>query len=174
MGNNPSGFKKNLAESALCPVEQVSHIDVTNFCEKAGKDMNAKFRLLTEAEWEYAYRAGTRTAFYNGDSDDNVGEISQCNRKNTEKVGTKKSNAFGLFDMAGNVWEWCSDWYDEKYYETSSTTDPKGSTIVQLHRAVRGGSWNDGPRYCRAAFRGRDEPVVRFIYLGFRLCLPVP
>jgi formylglycine-generating enzyme required for sulfatase activity len=114
MGTNPSHFKREGKDTAFFPAESMSHISAVKFCEIASENTGAEFRLLREAEWEYAYRAGTRTKFYNGDADDKLGEIAQYggnNQKTTEKVGSKAPNAFGLYDMAGNVWEWCADYW---------------------------------------------------------------
>ncbi|OWK38600.1 bifunctional serine/threonine-protein kinase/formylglycine-generating enzyme family protein [Fimbriiglobus ruber] len=168
MGTNPSTFKKTGAEAALYPVESVSHDDAVALSTRTSRDTGGTYRLLSEAEWEYAYRAGTRTKFYNGNSDDTVGDIAQYEKNNTTsqaKVGSKKPNGFGLYDMAGNCWEWCSDWY-EAYDAT--TVDPRGPESGSS-RVYRGGSWNNSAEDCRAAYRNRfTPPNVRSI-LGFRL-----
>ena len=142
MGNNPSHFKRTGTESALTPVECVSHIDATSFCDTASGDTGTEFRLLTEAEWEYAYRAGTRTKFHGGDTDESLGAIAQFggnNQKGTERIGSKAANAYGLYDMAGNVWEWVSDPWTGSY-DTRTTTDPIGPPTGQ-GCVTRGGCW---------------------------------
>jgi hypothetical protein len=169
MGNNPSRLKKEGDDASLYPVEMVTHDDCVKFTQKASVETGAEFRLLREAEWEYAYRAGTRTRFYNGDSDDKLGDIAQYkknNDKNPEKVGSKLPNAFGLYDMAGNVWEWCSDWYADNYDGT--TTDPRGPSSGS-DRVYRGGSWFHSAGNCGAAYRNWRTPDDNSRFLGFRL-----
>jgi formylglycine-generating enzyme required for sulfatase activity/tRNA A-37 threonylcarbamoyl transferase component Bud32 len=162
MGANPSNFKgENL------PVEQVSWNDTQEFIKK----LNARndgyiYRLPTEAEWEYACRAGT-TGDYAGNLDE-MGWYTASSGDKTHPVGEKKANAWGLYDMHGNVWEWCSDWYDGGYYGKSSEVDPKGSESGSA-RVERGGGWYGYAAYCRSAYRCYDAPGVRFIFLGFRL-----
>ncbi|OWK40319.1 protein of unknown function DUF323 [Fimbriiglobus ruber] len=159
MGTNPSYFKRAGVDAALYPVETVSHDDATRFATRASQNTGAEFRLLREAEWEYACRAGTRTKFYNGDSNDTLGEIAHYYKKNDskgpEKVGGKKPNAFGLYDMAGNCWEWCSDWYAD--YD-AITTDPRGPAFGSI-RVNRGGSWGHSAQCCGAAYRHNDTPT---------------
>jgi formylglycine-generating enzyme required for sulfatase activity len=165
---NPSMFAKEGADAAKYPVEQVSHDDAVAFCAAA---TGGKFQLLTEAQWEYACRAGTRTEWYNGDDEKKVGEIAQFdgnNNKATAEVGSKTANAFGLNDMAGNVWEWCADWHGDKSYATSSEKDPTGAESGS-HRVSRGGSWDGSAGSCRSACRGRGTPGYRGNFLGFRL-----
>jgi formylglycine-generating enzyme required for sulfatase activity len=122
MGRNPSYFKgENL------PVEQVTWDDAQEFCKKFSEKYNVKMRLPTEAEWEYACRAGATSQYYWGKELDgdycwykkNSGDI-------THPVGEKKPNAWGLYDMAGNIWEWCMDWYNDRYYMISPANNPKG------------------------------------------------
>ena len=147
------------------PIENVSWNDVTAWCRKA------ELRLPTEAEWEYACRAGTEMRFYWGD-DPNEREIGEyaCYSGNsnsqTHQVGQKKPNAWGLYDMSGNVWEWCSDWYAE--YDMDNQTDPKGPAGGSL-RVRRGGYWDYSSGLCRSADRSGASPSFRFYYLGFRL-----
>jgi len=176
MGNNPSHFKgeKNL------PVEQVSWNDCQEFIKKLReKDKDKKaYRLPTEAEWEYSCRAGTTTPFHFGetistDQANYYGEAVYGNgkvgvyRKKTTPVGTFPANAWGLHDMHGNVWQWCQDWYAE--YPKNNVTDPQGPEKGES-RVLRGGSWSGTPEYCRSAYRGRNEPGIRVINCGCRLC----
>ena len=170
MGNNPSHFPREGEDAASCPVEAVSHRQAVKFCETASVNTGGEFCLLTEAEWEYACRAGTRTKYYNGDSDDDVGQIAQYkgnNLRHTEKVGTKAPNAFGLYDMAGNVWEWCADFWTPSY-DMSTTIDPIGPETGQ-GCVTRGGSWSSDVNNCRAAHRTRDAETYAGAHLGFRL-----
>jgi formylglycine-generating enzyme required for sulfatase activity len=144
------------------------------------------FRLPTEAEWEYACRAGKRTASdhispYGGNSgmvdregaDSSSWSEKRCthNRAATHPVGQKAPNGFGLYDMIGNVWEWCEDWYGD--YPLGSVTDPPGPS-TGTHRVFRGGSWRLGAGYCRAADRYWCAPNLRDDFLGFRLARTSP
>ena len=178
MGNNPSSFKDC---GDVCPVESVSWNDVQSFMKKLNRmDSGYSYRLPTEAEWEYAARAGTTTPFAFGNclstDDENYDgnyPLTGCTkgqyRRKTISVGSLRKNPWGLYDMHGNVYEWCQDWYGQ--YPTGSVTNPTGPTTGS-YRVIRGGSWNDFARYCRSALRNRLDPVYAFDYLGFRLCAP--
>ena len=147
------------------PVVGVSWDDAQAYCQWAG------CRLPTEAEWEYACRAGSEQAYCFGDDRRLLREYAwfEANSNGqTQPVGTKKPNAWGLHDMHGNVWEWCQDWYGE--YPTEVAVDPLGPTQGS-NRVIRGGSWDCAAAYCRAANRGRIEPSDRSSNLGFRVCL---
>ena len=163
MGYNPSSVKgdKN-------PVETVSWYDVMEFLRRLNKLTGEDYRLPTEAEWEYACRAGTETAYYWGDKLDTayLWYYDNSNSK-THPVGKKKPNGFGLFDMSGNVWEWCNDRYGD-YNGDSLSINPKGAELG-IYRVIRGGSWNNDGRSCRFANRGWDWPGNRGSNLGFRL-----
>ena len=155
------------------PVTGVSWNDATAYCEWLSRKTGKKYRLPTEAEWEYAARggqAGARDGFlYAGSNNiDEVAWYTSNSGSKTHPVGGKKANQLGLFDMTGNVWEWCSDWYGA--YPTAAQTDPKGPTTGGL-RVFRGGSWGDYADYCRAAYRYRLEPANRHNGVGFRLVL---
>lgn len=157
MGRNPSHFQREGKDATEFPVECVSHMDAEKFFEIASGITNAAFRFLTEAEWEYACRAGTRTKYYNGDADDKLGDIAQFagnNRKSTAKVGSKAPNAVGLYDMTGNVWEWCQDYWTPSY-DMRTTIDPVGPDSGQ-GCVTRGGSWATVTENCRTAHRTRD------------------
>jgi len=170
------------------PVENVTWKDAVRFCEKLSQIEKRTYRLPTEAEWEYACRAETDTRFTFGDEYDAVHHfMNYCDQSNTcgywwqdkehddgfdrtSPVKSFKSNTFGLYDVHGNVWEYCSDWYHQDYYTNSATIDPKGPLSGQ-YRVLRGGSWHDGPAYCRAAFRNRNEPDYTCDDNGFRIVL---
>ena len=169
MVTNPSQFK-----GPQNPVEKVSWADAVEFCRKlsalpAEKTAGHVYRLPTEAEWEYACCSGTATAYSFGDDASRLGDygwFGSNSGSKTHPVGEKKPNAWGLYDMHGNVWEWCQDWHGD--YPSGSATDPTGATSGSL-RVFRGGSWNDSARHCRSADRSGDTPEARGINLGFRV-----
>ena len=148
MGKNPSKFKgpKN-------PVNQVSWNDAAEFCKKLSAKTRGIVRLPTEAEWEYACRAGTKTRFYFGDSEKQLGDYAWYKENSDKKVhpvAQKEPNAWGLYDMHGNAWEWCSDWHGS--YANAKAVDPQGPASGK-DRVLRGGSWGDDAVSCRAARR---------------------
>jgi formylglycine-generating enzyme required for sulfatase activity/TolB-like protein len=155
IGSNPSHF----SGCADCPVETVSWYDAQAYCAKAGK------RLPTEAEWEFAARGGTTGSRY-GDIDA-VAWYGKNSGSKTHPVGRKQANAYGLYDMLGNVWEWCADWYDDKYYSSSTADNPKGPSSGTA-RVLRGGSWDRAPGGVRASARAGGGPGGRLDYFGFR------
>jgi formylglycine-generating enzyme required for sulfatase activity len=135
------------------------------------KENTSGYRLPTEAEWEYACRAGTQRAYGFGD-DTNLLALHAwtdvTSGGHTHPVGTKQANAWGLYDMHGQVWQWCADWFDEKAYSSHPVTDPTGPRQGQS-RVLRGGSWYSHADRCRAAFRGANLPNTRFSFVGFRV-----
>lgn len=165
MGNNPSSFKGD-----DLPVESVSWNDVQEFIKKLNELTGENYRLPTEAEWEYAARGGTNwqdNYIYSGSN--NVGDAawySSNSSNTTHTVGTKQPNQLGIYDMSGNVWEWCSDWYGN--YNSTPQNNPAGATSGS-YRVSRGGSWLSDASYCRVAYRNDDTPDFRSLYLGFRL-----
>jgi hypothetical protein len=174
MGENPSAFKGHDR-----PVERVNWRDAMAFCCKLQERTGIPVRLPTEAEWEYACRAGTPTPFWTGDTlatsqanyDGNYvygNGVRGVYRKETTKVLIFGANAWGVHDMHGNVWEWCQDWYGSDYYCRSERVAPKGPNIGTA-RVVRGGSWDDDPRFCRSASRDARSPSTRDSNLGFRI-----
>jgi formylglycine-generating enzyme required for sulfatase activity len=170
MRSNPSQSK-----GAKKPVEMVSWDNCQLFLrELQAKVPGQRFRLPTEAEWEYACCAGSTTRYCYGDDDVRLGLhawYKSNSDSTTHPVGEKKSNAWGLYDMLGNVREWCQDWCgDYPNGEVASPTGPTGGTV----RVSRGGSWNVGPDNCRSAVRFRNTPDFRHNYIGFRLCLDFP
>ncbi|MDO4570341.1 MAG: SUMF1/EgtB/PvdO family nonheme iron enzyme, partial [Planctomycetia bacterium] len=164
MGNNPSWFK-----GANLPVESVSWHDCVKFCEQISKLSGLKIQLPTEAQWEYACRAGT-TGTYAGNLDSMAWYWDNSGRQ-THEVGTKQPNAWGLYDMHGNVWEWCSDWYGG--YVESPTSDPKGPDSGS-RRVRRGGSGADYAECCRSARRSCSAPTRSGDAVGFRLLFVPP
>ena len=165
MGSKPSNFK-----GPQNPVEQVSWNDAVEFCRKLSEQEGVEYRLPTEAEWEYACRAGTTTKYSFGDIESELADYAWYDENSgdtTHPVGSKKPNAWGLYDMHGNVWEWCEDWYES--YPSGSLTDPTGASSGS-DRVYRGGCWSiQLPIYCRSAFRYRDSPDDRIRNLGFRV-----
>jgi formylglycine-generating enzyme required for sulfatase activity len=170
VGENPSHFKRVGEEAKLCPVDMVSYLDTVAFCKKATEQTGAHYRLPTEAEWEYAYRAGTKTKFYNGDDNEQSLDIAQGTDNNfvsTTRYGTKLPNAFGIYDMAGNVWERCSDYWNPSY-EPVEATDPQGPESG-FARAHRGGGWDTYCRTCNATSRSGSTEAYAGSQTGFRL-----
>jgi formylglycine-generating enzyme required for sulfatase activity len=167
VGNNPSKFKSG----EDYPVERVSWEKAKDFISKFNQQSGKRFSLPTEAQWEYAARSGGEDQEYAGGNDvEQFAWYESNSGDTTHAVGTKASNELGIYDMSGNVWEWCEDVYDENAYEKHEHNNPlitSGST----YRVIRGGSWIFNPRYVRAAFRVRFTADYRFINLGFRLCL---
>ena len=191
-GDNPSGFR-----GPDLPVEQVTWYEAVEFCNELSRqeglqpcysgsgetivcDFTANgYRLPTEAEWEYACRAGTETDFYTGNLThpasspldpalDRAGWYAGNIGRTTHAVGAKEPNAFGLYDMHGNVWEWCWDWSDGDYYTTGPAEDPRGPQTGHM-RILRGGSWYHPARQCRSAYRTRGRPDTRVNTSGFRI-----
>lgn len=166
MGSNPSYFKgDNL------PVERVSWNDCQEFIRKLNQLTGRMLRLPTEAEWEYAARGGKHSCGYKYAGSNSVGEVGlyDSNSDNkTHPVKTKKANELGLYDMSGNVWEWCSDWYGN--YSSSAQSDPKGP-FSGSSRVLRGGGWGSGAGYCRVSNRYGIDPDYRGSDFGFRLTL---
>jgi formylglycine-generating enzyme required for sulfatase activity len=177
MGSNPSKFKgeKNL------PVENINWNECQAFIKKLQQKDHKPYRLPTEAEWEYACRAGTTTPFYCGQTI----STDQANynggyaygdgkkgvfRERSMPVGSFSPNPWGLYDMHGNVWQWCQDWLGQKYSK-EDVVDPIGTTGES--RVIRGGSWIDNPLECRSAYRGGSRPGLRHSLVGLRLAFSI-
>jgi formylglycine-generating enzyme required for sulfatase activity len=190
MGTNPSYFiigtnSSNFKDCDDCPVEKVSWDDAVEFCRKLSARTGREYRLPSEAEWEYAARAGTMTPFafgdtitpeivnYNGEKP--YGNAAKgTNRQKTVAVGSLGvANAFGLYDMHGNVWEWCQDWYHDSYSAIAGDGPADGSAWVtggeQKYRVLRGGSWSDYATSTRSAVRLNNYPVTSIPSFGFRV-----
>ena len=167
MGKNPSHFK-----GPSRPMENVYWEDATEFCRKLSEmDEEYDYRLPTEAEWEYACRAGTTTRYCCGDVlDPGYAWASNNSRHQTHPVGEKEPNDWGLFDMHGNVYEWCQDWYDSGYYGSSPSEDPPGPATGS-GRVIRSGGWNAYQIFCRSARRTGNSPTSPAHTLGFRVAL---
>ena len=168
MGNNPSGFKgDNL------PVEKVNWDDIQAFLQKLNQ-LTAPhyiFSLPTEAQWEYAARGGNRSKGFEYAGSDDCDEVAwheDNSDEETHPVGQKKPNELGLYDMSGNVYEWCQDWYNSEYYKNSPSRNPVNTTPT-TYRMVRGGSWINNSRYCRVSNRLSNNPGNRYDGVGFRV-----
>jgi formylglycine-generating enzyme required for sulfatase activity len=196
MGNNPSRFFKRSRflglgkrhDLKMPPVERVSWYDSIEFCNKksemeglekcySGSGDNIKcdftkngYRLPTEAEWEYAARGGNKSRGYKYAGSNNIAEVawysSNSNHK-THPVGQKQPNELGIYDMSGNVWEWCNDRYDKNYYKNSPRNNPQGPKSGNSY-VLRGGSWNNYGYYCRVANRDRYSRNLSYYDIGFR------
>jgi len=166
MGDNPSHFKGD-----DLPVEGVTWDDVQEFIKKLNEEEGTnKYRLPSEAEWEYACRAGTTTRYSFGDSESKLGDYAwytENSDKKTHPVGQKKPNSWGLYDMHGNVKEWVLDRWHDSY--DGAPADGSAWEGDSAYRVKRGGSWGSSARYCRSAYRYRGGPLNRESYLGFRL-----
>ena len=192
-GHSSGDYKGNSLNNDSQPVVNVSWDDAVEFAQWLSRQGGKRYRLPTEAEWEYAARGHTTTRNYWGNGKDdacgyaNVHDLTSKRSFSdftwephncddgyavTAPVGSFKPNLFGLYDMMGNVWQWTGDWYGESYYSESPRKNPQGASSG-LHRVGRGGSWNDLPASVRASLRDGDTPGNRNSYLGFRLLSPV-
>ncbi|MDR0440441.1 MAG: formylglycine-generating enzyme family protein, partial [Candidatus Accumulibacter sp.] len=166
IGSNPARFP-----GRKYPVEQVSWFDVQAFIKRLNqKEGTNKYRLPTEAEWEYAARAGTTTRYSFGDDESGLGHYAWYEDNSggkTHPVGQKRPNSWGLYDMHGNVWEWVQDWYGKNFLrcEITDASGPPESS----YRVLRGGGWNHSAGFLRSAYRSTDSPVYRDEAVGFRL-----
>ncbi|MDL2330339.1 formylglycine-generating enzyme family protein, partial [Desulfosarcina sp. OttesenSCG-928-A07] len=168
MGNNPSKYK-----GRNHPVEQVSWNEAQAFISALNqKEGITAYRLPTEAEWEYAARAGSTTTYSYGDNARQLGQYAWYDSDTgTQPVGQLQPNKWGLYDIHGNVLEWVQDWYEEGYYANSSEIDPQGPPSGS-YRVIRGGGWYNHADGCRSAIRSGVSPDGRSGSLGFRVALP--
>ena len=171
-GENPSQFSQPRGQGL--PVVLVSWDDAQEFCREVGKKTGLTVRLPTEAEWEHACRAGTRTMYCTGDTEADLDRVAWYDKNSGNRahpVGQKAPNAWGVHDMHGNVWEWCADRYAD--YGTGAVTDPQGPA-EGADRVLRGGSWGIDPGGCRSANRGGSSPDARGDRHGFRVVGSLP
>lgn len=187
--NHNSGSYKGLGlNSPMLPVVNVSWFDAEAFTKWMSQMTGIKYRLPTEAEWEYAARGGTKTSRFWGDNPNDacayanvadksaktyfldINEIHDCDDgyKSASPVGRFKTNGFGLYDMLGNVWEWVLDWYEEDYYTKSPRKNPKGPHTGET-KVIRGGSWFNEPTFVRLSIRDAVDPSVKDFNIGFRI-----
>ena len=175
MGNNPSYF----SGCDDCPVENVCWNDVQEFLKKLNEKTGQHYRLPTEAEWEYAARGGNKSKGYQYAGSNHINNVAWYTKNSyykgksshnygTHKVGTKKANELGIYDMSGNVWEWCNDWYDDNYYHHSLQNNPQGPKSG-TRLVLRSGSWNGFADGCRVAYRLKLNPDKGSNYVGFRV-----
>jgi sulfatase modifying factor 1 len=178
MGTEPwvaKGQRQVVKEGDNYPATYVSWYDALAYCKNLSVKEGKIYFLPTEAEWEYACRAGTETRWSFGDNESALGDYAwhdknagDVDEKYPHQVGLKKPNAFGLYDMHGNVYEWCHDYFEEDYYKQSPAKDPTGPTSGSS-RVLRGGSWSYDSRGTRSAVRFRHVAEYRFNNVGFRL-----
>jgi len=171
MGENPSHYK-----GKRHPVENVNWEKAMEFCDKLSQKTGKKYRLPSEAEWEYACRAGTQTKYCFGDDEGRLQDYAwySNNSENiTHPIGQKKSNAFGLYDMHGNVWEWCCDRWHENYIGAPDNGSSWETPPKENHRVQRGGSWGNYAFNCHSAGRGRTLADISFSNIGFRVALTI-
>jgi formylglycine-generating enzyme required for sulfatase activity len=179
-------LKPSRFEGERCPVEQVSWYEAQEFCERLAKQTKRPYRLPTEAEWEYACRAGTETPFYfgntlstelanyNGNHTYGNGVTGEYREATTPVDHFQIANAWGLCDMHGNVWEWCQDHWHDNYQGAPRDGSAWVTDDSEARRVNRGGSWFNLPRFCRSAYRFRVNPGLRDDYLGFRVACSAP
>lgn len=166
MGSNPSYFKGD-----DLPVERVSWNDCQDFISKLNAMTGKRFRLPSEAEWEYAARGGKKSRGYQYSGSNTLGDVAWYEGNSgskTHAVGTKQPNELGIYDMTGNVDEWCQDWYGS--YSSSPQTNPIGA-VSGSRRVRRGGGWCSSASYCRSSYRYNCAPDDRYVDIGFRLVL---
>jgi len=177
MGEQPWSGRAYVEEGAEYPATYVRWEEAVEFCKKLSSKEGRRYRLPTEAEWEYACRAGSTSLYCYGDDGADLRTYAWYSvnsydgvERYPRQVGSKRANSWGLFDMHGNVWEWCQDWYGEDYYESSPTEDPTGPKSGSL-RVFRSGSGDCGSWGCRSAARTALKPDDRGDFLGFRVAL---
>ena len=168
--NNPSFFKGDQR-----PVEKVSWHQTQEFIQRLNQQTDKTYRLPSEAEWEYAARGGQQSQGFIYAGSNKLWEVGWYRARSymeTKVVGQKRPNELGLYEMSGNVWNWCLDWYSDEYWQDCSKVgiieNPQGPDRGEF-RVIRGGSWGSDPAFCRSAYRSLNEPDKRESYFGFRL-----
>lgn len=177
MNSTPWKGIKYVAEGDKYPAVQINYYEAKAFIEKISKLTKKNFRLPSEAEWEYSCRAGTKTIYYHGSMKINLRKYAwfyenafKENIMHAMEVGLKKPNNWGLYDMLGNVYEWCSDWFSNSYYNRSPVNNPNGPKYGS-HRVTRGGDWARTNHFIRSAARRCYSPHFRDASIGFRLAM---
>jgi len=174
MGDNPSYFRGKDR-----PVEVVSWDDAQECIRQLNtlsEVEELEYRLPTEAEWEYAAKGGNKSKENKYSGSDDITKVAWYNENSYEEtrpIGLLKKNELGIYDMSGNVWEWCGDWYNRRYYQKSEKKNPKGP-IKGSFRVLRGGGWNNNPNNCCSSYRLNNAPMLSFSDVGFRLALSLP
>jgi formylglycine-generating enzyme required for sulfatase activity len=166
MGDNPSSNKCD-----NCPVDNITWDEAQAYCQKKSELIGLTCRLPTEAEWEYAARGGNKSNAFIYSGSNNIADVAWYDGNaggSTHPVGQKQPNELGLYDMTGEAWEWCRDWYDESYYRYSPSQNPQGASEGSL-RIIRGGSWRSSPQGCRAVGRNYDLPDYRSSGISLRI-----
>ena len=175
MGEEPSwGLLPDYGVGASYPVYRITWHDCQNFIERLNDMTGLTFRLPTEAEWEFAARGGNLSKHYKYSGSNNIDEVACYIGNSNDRihpVKKKKPNELGLYDMSGNVWEWCAEWYEEEYYSVSPSNNPTGPSYTCTHCVHRGGSWNYDPFYSRITNRGCTWHDEGYYNLGFRLVM---
>lgn len=180
MGTSPwthrRGIRAIVEASDQIPATCLSWDDAVEFCRKLSATESIDYRLPTEAEWEYASRAGRESIYSFGDNPNSLTGYAWFAKNSFDigeeyphRVAQKRANLFGLYDMHGNVGEWCSDRYGNNYYESSPSSDPRGPSSGSPSRVIRGGHWGGRPSFCRSAFRSNGPPDYQSKRLGFRV-----
>ena len=168
MGNHPSANK----ECENCPVEKISWDDAMGYIQKLNQLTGKHYRLPTEAEWEYAAKGGKKNRNFSYSGSNSISLIAWCminSVLSTHPVGKKEPNELGLYDMTGNVWEWCSDWFDAEYYLYSEKNNPSGPKFASGGRVLRGGGYFDLDEVMKITHRGNGVPTRRDNDIGFRI-----
>lgn len=163
MDNNPSSFKGN-----NLPVENINWSDAQTFILKLNQNTGLKYRLPSEAEWEFAARGGNNSKDFKYSGSNSISDVATEDGNSTKPVGSKQPNELGIYDMTGNVWEWCYDWYSNEYYSISPSDNPQGPDTGTA-RIIRGGGWSNPGYFSRVTNRGLITPDSKENFIGFRL-----
>ena len=168
-----AGYSSTNGVGSDYPMYYVNWEEAQEFCTRLGQLTGKNYALPTEAQWEYAARGGVKSRGYKYSGSNTIGNVAwyrDNNSSSTHPVATKQPNELGLYDMSGNVWEWCSDWYASDYYYDSPQSNPTGPPTGS-RRVLRGGGWINFAEYCRVSSRNHNYPSFRDSYYGFRVVL---